>query len=272
MKEVIVLIPIYKNFLEEYELKSLEINISNLNSYEVVFIAPNSLKTDYLFLNILLNFKLDVVYFDDSFFRNIKGYNKLMLNYGFYKYFSDYNYILICQLDALVLSNNLDYWISKDFDYIGAPFICEEGDSYFFNSMGNGGLSLRKVAKFLEILDSKSIFYSNYKFFSISLRAGLKYILFIKLLKRLNQIGIKLKVNIFLSFFNSNEDYFWSFYAKFFVNDFRIPSANEALLFSFEVNPRKCFSLTNNQLPFGCHAWQKYDRKFWEEVYPYLKS
>jgi hypothetical protein len=135
MKDVIVLIPIYKNFLEEYEIKSLEINISNLNSYKVIFIAPKRLKRDNLFNEILLKYKLDVVYFENSFFRNIKGYNKLMLNYDFYKYFADYNYILICQLDALVLSNNLYFWVSKEFDYIGAPFICEDGDNYFFNSI-----------------------------------------------------------------------------------------------------------------------------------------
>jgi hypothetical protein len=33
------------------------------------------------------------------------------------------------------------------------------------------------------------------------------------------------------------------------------------------VAPRLCFELNGRKLPFGCHAWQRYDRGFWE---PYL--
>jgi hypothetical protein len=31
--------------------------------------------------------------------------------------------------------------------------------------------------------------------------------------------------------------------------------------------PRFCFEQNDMRLPSGCHAWPKYDRKFWE---PYL--
>jgi len=37
--------------------------------------------------------------------------------------------------------------------------------------------------------------------------------------------------------------------------------------FSFEVGPKHCFEKNNQTLPFGCHAWAKYDREFWK---PYL--
>jgi len=46
-----------------------------------------------------------------------------------------------------------------------------------------------------------------------------------------------------------------------------VKTAEIAVSFSFEVGPRYCFEKNNKMLPFSCHAWAKYDRKFWE---PYL--
>ena len=33
--------------------------------------------------------------------------------------------------------------------------------------------------------------------------------------------------------------------------------------FAFERDPLKSLTLTNGQMPFGCHAWERYDRSFW---------
>jgi len=35
------------------------------------------------------------------------------------------------------------------------------------------------------------------------------------------------------------------------------------MYFSFECLPGKMYGMTNKKLPFGCHAWEKYDLKFW---------
>jgi hypothetical protein len=60
---------------------------------------------------------------------------------------------------------------------------------------------------------------------------------------------------------------FWADEAVTWVPEFRVASVEEGLRFAFEVAPRKCFELNAGQLPFGCHAWARYDRAFWE---PYL--
>lgn len=65
----------------------------------------------------------------------------------------------------------------------------------------------------------------------------------------------------------SNEDHFWSDRAQHYMPDFRVASLEQGLRFAFEVAPRMCFDLTRGRLPFGCHAWPRYDRAFWE---PYL--
>jgi hypothetical protein len=43
----------------------------------------------------------------------------------------------------------------------------------------------------------------------------------------------------------------------------RVATVEDALQFSFETCPRKCFEMNGRRLPFGCHAWE-YDRAFWE--------
>jgi hypothetical protein len=58
-------------------------------------------------------------------------------------------------------------------------------------------------------------------------------------------------------------DIFWARRAKEYVPDFRIPDWKTALRFAFETPPRQCLELNNGRLPFGCHAWAKYDREFW---------
>jgi hypothetical protein len=64
-----------------------------------------------------------------------------------------------------------------------------------------------------------------------------------------------------------NEDLFWAFKAQKLVQHFKIPTPQQAVAFSFEMAPRFCFQQNSKRLPFGCHAWSKYDRGFWE---PYL--
>ena len=61
-------------------------------------------------------------------------------------------------MDCLVLSSSILKWCSLDYDYIGAPLFKdndkpEKGVSFG----GNGGLSLRRVSGFLNVLNSKNI-------------------------------------------------------------------------------------------------------------------
>jgi hypothetical protein len=61
-----------------------------------------------------------------------------------------------------------------------------------------------------------------------------------------------------------NGDFFWSDRAVEYVPEFKVASLEEGLEFGFECGPRLCFERTGHRLPFGCHAWARYDRKFWE--------
>ena len=66
-----------------------------------------------------------------------------------------------------------------------------------------------------------------------------------------------------------HEDVFWSLYVPSLNPFFKLPNIYTALKFSFEKFPSKCFKENNQQLPFGCHAWGKYEFEFWK---PFIKN
>ena len=60
-----------------------------------------------------------------------------------------------------------------------------------------------------------------------------------------------------------NEDHYWGHVLAAFFSDFNVAPVNDAIRFSFEVNPTLLYKMNNGQLPFGCHAWERYDPEFW---------
>jgi hypothetical protein len=174
--------------------------------------------------------------FSGWYFHDPIRYSELLLMRRFYEAFAAYEYILIHQLDALVFRDELEEWCRRDLDYVGAPWL--PGDAAPFvdePTVGNGGLSLRRVSAFLDVLDA----------------AGRRYA----------RRWVEGRTD---SRFEAHEDLFWSFDAIRFKPDFRIASVEEALGFAFEVDPRRAFELAGGRLPFGAHAWARYDRAFWE--------
>lgn len=217
--------------------------------------------------------------FPIRYFRSRYGYNHLLMTERFYKAFADYEYILIYQLDCLVFASNLEEWCRKDWDYVGAPWLNNSDDpSQGFLGVGNGGLSLRRVPSALAVLTSKQLLRNPKVGGRITGRRS--KLLFEHLdsapqLKRMigaaktffHRYGYHNNVRWLVRQFaksNFHEDFFWAFEAPKIVTSFRIPAPEEALNFSFELAPRYCFRVNSGRLPFGCHAWSKYDREFWE--------
>jgi hypothetical protein len=207
------------------------------------------------------------------------GYNRLLMTERFYRAFSQYEYILIYQLDCLVFASNLEEWCRKDWDYVGAPWMNTLGDpAKGFLGVGNGGLSLRRVKSALTVLASKELLEDpkergrksgrRSKFLYERLDSAPKLRRGIVAAKTfLHRCGYHNNVRWHvrqLAKTNSHEDLFWSFDAPKIMATFRIPEPEGALEFAFEMAPRYCFKLNSGRLPFGCHAWAKYDREFWE--------
>lgn len=265
-KQVIITLPVYRFPLTDNEKTSVRYLLHFLGDYEITLIAPRSLKISDPLLR-----PLQVTRFDDKYFTGIPGYNKLVLSRGFYDSFKAYEYMLIYQLDCLVFSKDLKSWCEKGWDYVGAPWFknYQADTSEGFWMVGNGGLSLRRVSAFRQVLRSRRLLTSPIelgritRFFPRSPK--LKFL--VTILKTiLHACGYHNTMRYFLTQFNQYEDIFWSMHAKRAVPSFKIPTPLEALRFSFEFAPRYCFEQNGRRLPFACHAWHKMDPAFWQEV------
>jgi hypothetical protein len=239
-EEVAVIIPVYKKNLNSTEMEHFDHNCRILRKHPLILVAPRGLDIS----NYSNEKNLIIEYFDPEYFESISGYNRLLLSELFYERFQRFQYILICQTDAFVFTDSVLSWCQKGFDYIGAPWInkpfflfqyvlAKLGVFYafkilfknnVFRAVGNGGLSLRKVDTFKEAL------------------------------KQEQNIG-KWRIN---------EDFYWSFFAKFKGACLTKPGAKEASLFSIELSPSRTMKKQNSVLPFGIHAWEKIDSEYWK--------
>lgn len=233
-----------------------------LGRYDKFMIAPRSLWVKFP--------EFRIIRFDDRFFGSGEAHTRLMLSPRFYETFHEYQYILLCHLDALPLSDRLIEWCAKGYDYVGAPWIrCDDLSFLDVPRVGCGGFSLRKISGFLKVMyspefeiDPREYWHRFRETRSLAWRLGnypRKY------LKRFHYFN---NARRYLArWHGKNEDLFWADEAAKYHPGFRIPSVEVALDFAFEAAPRICFEMNGGKLPFGCHAWPRYDRAFWE---PYL--
>jgi hypothetical protein len=190
----------------------------------------------------------------------------------YYLAFSDYKYILTYHLDALVFSDQLEHWCSKGYDFVGPPWVTHEDSpnagTAFEGKVGNSGFSLKKVSTFLKILHSPEKAFTPRDYWEA--RYANKPLInrlvnypkrFLMHSHRLNNVRFE------MDRWGGSEELFLLKRASHYYPDYSVPDVEEALKFGFEIVPRYCYELNNNELPFGCHAWERYDKAFWE---PYL--
>ncbi len=255
----IVVIPIHKKKLTKNEDLSIKRLIDVLSNWKIVIVCPSKIK-DIDF------YGLEKVVVNSLWMSNLKWYNKLKKSKLFYRHFSKYDFILTYELDAFVFRDELDMWCAKGYDYIGAPwyegFTQADSNSKIIG-VGNSGFSLRKVSlknKINEYIQPPKIYYSRNIILKI---IGLVTVMIFKFLKK-----IHLNNSVFL-FNDDPEDIFYGYRLSEKGIQVNIAPVEEAIKFSFEINPRELLKLNNNTLPFGCHAWWKYDLDFWNKHIKY---
>lgn len=258
MPKAAIIIPIYTE-PSELEAISLQQCFSILGAYPIVFVAPQRLENSGLHLRY--NDRATFTFLPDSHFESVHTYNELLLSVFFYKLFIDYDYILIYQPDCFVFRDELQYWVEKGYSYIGAPWFAGNSNDPqvdTFIGVGNGGFSLRKVDDCIKVLQSARKVWP-FRMYLQQKRRGNILIHWLKSAKRY----------LFSDSFktvsrnrNVNEDKIFSAAGKR-LGFFKIPLPEEALSFSFEMQPEKLYSMNNQQLPFGCHAWWRYDLEFY---------
>ena len=232
-----------------------------LGKYDKYFVLPKSLEFDHPGFGHKR--------FDDRFFGSLSAHNKLLFSPRFYRAFRDYKYILMYHLDALVFSDQLMQWCETDLDYIGAPWInCDDSAWVRVPRVGNMGFSLIKIESFLKVFHSNVSWVEPDEYWKSFCAKNPKYVQYLhspkKYLKRLRVFN---GARWAMSKWTRGADLFWSDEATTFHPEFKVAPFQMGLRFAFEVAPRLCFEQNNYTLPFGCHAWSRYDREFWE---PYL--
>jgi hypothetical protein len=239
-ERLVVLVPVYRPRLEPLEQFSLAHSLAQLRpGRRVCWLAPRSLD--------LAAYELDfpgheALRFDDPFFASIKGYNRLLLDADFYDRFAaEHGFQLILQTDAILLRDELDAWMDRGHDYVGAPWpqpleIDVRLDRYAAPGqarrvraqVGNGGLSLRRNAACAALLrefpQARQVFLAS----------------------------------------GSSEDLFFAFLGAVSAA-FRMPAEAEAARFALELDARRFHYLNGGQPPMGGHAWWKYDPQYWLE-------
>ena len=259
-KQVAIVVPMSnRTELTPDEETSLNHLTSYLGKYDKFLIVPESLNIERV------GFKL--ARFHEQYFGSVLANTKLMLSQEFYERFLEYEFILIYHTDALVFSDQLEMWCDADFDYIGPPWLQTKDTPWVKEpGVGNGGFCLRRVKSCLRVLQSSRLavepdeYWQKYCTQVVSWKRWINYPR-----KYLKQVHYFNSVEREIRNFERNEDKFWSFRAQHYDPAFKIAPVEVALRFAFEGDPAMCFEMNNYELPFGCHAWPKFDRAFWEQ-------
>ena len=225
-KDVCIVIPIYKDNINQPllydEVESIYHTIKLMNKYDVYFLCHPDLN-----ISFYKRFEGNNIYFKFFNYKNRGEYSNMCLNYEFYKIFSNYKYMLICQTDAYIFKDELLYWCNKGYDYIGALALFSEIKPKWIGKFGdenigdihsykypvlNGGFSLRNIQSMYNFC-----FKNKDKF----------------------------KTETF------NEDcvicwYHW--------NELNMPPLEDAIKFSAENQTYAYYPKIYNKLPFGCHT------------------
>jgi hypothetical protein len=212
----------------------------------------------------------EIIYIDPIWQSSLRQYNKLKVSLFFYKLFKSYDFLLTYELDAYVFEDELFAWLSMRFDYLGAPWFNGHNipvEPLQLIGVGNSGFSLRSISASIRILKRISFLQNLRKFWFNSFLQSI--IRFETVLKSFNFLfNIKDFQNLRDVFFFDKEMYedrYWSDFIPSLFTDFKTAPISMALKFSFEAKPSLLYKMNNKALPFGCHAWRKFEPEFWEK-------
>lgn len=167
--DYVIATPIWKERLDLFEHNNIQITNKYNTSVDKYFIAPESMDCSF-YEQSFPDWKYKRI--SPVWLSSVSAYNSLMLSPVIYELFNTYSYLVICQTDA-VLIRDISSLNMMNYDYIGSPwvkpvlinkfkiyglFYCGKIiDILGFSiavEVGNGGLSIRKIKKFLTLTRS----------------------------------------------------------------------------------------------------------------------
>lgn len=248
MKDVCAVIPIYKEKPSEKEYKAIKNAIMKFQGINIAYIGPLGMSLDkYPCMTQEHHLSARDVFFEGfnpKFFKNVKGYSRLLLSEPFYKRFDNYQYIIIVQPDVWILKNSYAITEFFNYDYIGAPW--PNGlEAYRFSFKGTSIL-LKVYRAFCK---PRICYVGNGGFSFRNVSACRKLI-------RDNRLYARI--------WNTGEDVFFAYFGLDEKNDFKLATVEIAEKFALEQNAKE--KMRMGHIPIGVHAWEKWYPELVDEV------
>jgi len=197
--------------------------------------------------------------FPAFYFETFLANNRLMTSEIFYRRFQDYDQMLLVHADVLLLKP-LDPLLKVRYpwSYAGAPWVgYRPGGRLKLECVGNGGFSMRRIPDFLDVLTGSSIpFFPQHTTFHKGLALwacllGCHAARFNR--ERLSHVMNRHEIL---------EDVYWSKVAQALSRRYTVAPIREAMALSYESFPAYVHSQNHGRLPYGVHAWWRFDVDF----------
>lgn len=236
MKKFCIVVPIYQK-LTPVELLSVKQLIAITKfKYDIYLVHPDNIDNEVIKIiyDISEDWKnhLFEKCFSDEFFKSTETYSELLETNNFWQQFADYEYVYIYQTDCWLFRDEFEYWCDRQFDYIGGPIIAVNANWKNVPVVGNGGFSLRRVSKFIEMTSDS--FIESHKDLLTNKWRKFEDLYFIQECGRYTYIDT--------------------------------PIVAEAVRFSWDMNPDIIYKQVKD-MPFGIHAVDK-NIPFWKQLIP----
>jgi len=266
-KKVAIIVPLPSPVLGADDKVSMRHLRAHLDHYDKFLLVPRGMEVEMP--------GFSVIDLDHKHFGSAANHNRMLYLPEFWELFSDYEFVLMYHLDALVFSDQLLDWCDKGYDFIGAPFIqCSDSPWVKVERVGNGGFALYRVPSVLKVLWNRyrqrpSKYYEDHHWKWIEMQRKILKPLRASVPQSLRgELTAPLRKTVKrLDHIEANElgnDSFWADEAARYLPGFKVAPFDEGLRFAFEVCPPLCLERNGGEMPFGCHAWARYDKTFWQ--------
>jgi glycosyltransferase involved in cell wall biosynthesis len=265
-KRCVVVIPTHKSDISVEEERSFRNTLSVFSNWDIRLVVPENISVEsYARMKSIHALTFDIVRVTDQWMGTIQRYNAMMLSDDFYRLFDDYEYMLICHLDSWVFRDELEYWITLGYDYIGPPlFLLKEPARNSLESLvapqgGNGGFCLRKIDSTVKLLSNRR--------YDLNIMLLLKGVIFLVHNRKFDLLKIFLRicwntykdpVRFQLSY-NVYEDVMISVCYALLHKNYKVAPPEIAMHFATEVYSEEIIQTKLKlRLPFAVHGYDKY--------------
>jgi len=259
----VILIPIYKNFVNFDEYRSIQNTISLYNDkYDVFFMCNDKLDITLYKKYFNIDFKI----FSEWQNNDVFSYSDLLITKDFYKQFLNYEYMLIAHHDAYIFNNiySLEYFMNKNYPYLGALYNIygiefKLYNNNLFDKFYNFNYTIKDIKNYI----------MKYKFLTKNFNDYTMYTTDNNMFWGMNG-GLSLrKIDIVYYLLKKEPSYFWaednkicSLMDKYSLLDNIL--FKDVMNFAFEPQYYKNFYKNHNILPFAYHKfiWNGYNSFF----------